>query len=65
MVGPGKRTQARVLDVWINGLRVGQWQVTAQGEDRFIVGPEIGDGGEARHQGAARIAGADHGLGGL
>ena len=37
----------------------------AQGEDRFVVGPEIGDGGEARHQGAARIAGADHGLGGL
>lgn len=48
MVGPGKRTQARVLDVWINGLRVGQWQVTAQGEDRFRYAPEWLESAEAR-----------------
>lgn len=48
MVGPGRRTQARVLDVWINGLRVGQWQVTAQGEDRFRYAPEWLQSAEAR-----------------
>ncbi|HPE05228.1 MAG TPA: HipA N-terminal domain-containing protein, partial [Thauera sp.] len=37
-----------MLDVWINGLRVGQWQVTAQGEDRFRYAPEWLESAEAR-----------------
>jgi serine/threonine-protein kinase HipA len=48
MVAAGRRTQARALDVWINGQRVGQWQVAAQGEDRFRYAPEWIASPEAR-----------------
>lgn len=48
MVAAGRRAQARALDVWINGQRVGQWQVTAQGEDRFRYAPSWIESPEAR-----------------
>ncbi|MNE51202.1 hypothetical protein D3C80_1458200 [compost metagenome] len=34
----------------------------AQGEDGLVAGAQISDGGEAGVQGAASVAGADHGL---
>ncbi|MDO9227356.1 MAG: type II toxin-antitoxin system HipA family toxin [Pseudomonadota bacterium] len=44
----GRRTHARVLDVWANGKRVGQWRIPARGPEEFQYDPAWCVSAEAR-----------------